>query len=156
MINPLKLDAGKIPKKDFPYYTPFMEGRNGLEAMLEHVGFRPDDYRKNEVTLERRHTYAYEYIKSKGRNKFIIASEMCDKAYALIAEMYHEIKNAKPKKGNRTFFLDMDWEVMTVSTENGEEMIVWMRGAWCDSKFLDAPAETVIVNHIPKNMMKGC
>ncbi len=136
---------------DFPFYTPFMEGRSNLEAMLEHVGFRPDDYYENEFTLERKFTHPWppDVI-----NKFIHLQKAVDKTYVLIGDMYQEIKARRPQ-GKFTFWIDSNWTLNTSVEENGVGFFVWMRGAWCDSKFMDEPAGSIVANHIPKEMMEG-
>ena len=149
MINPLKPDdRPKMPEMDFPHYTPFMEGRNELEAMLEA---KPNDYMDNEFMPERRFKLPFP---KKEVNRFEYMEESKDKFYELLSDIYDEVKNKKPE-GNYTFYIGSGWSLESMATPDGMEFIVWMRGAWCDSKFLDEPIQSIAENHIPKDMMRG-
>ena len=70
--------------------------------------------------------------------------------------MNQEVKSKKPE-GDYTFYIDRDWEILSATTEDfkGVDFVIWMRGAWCHSSFLDKPLPSVVQNHIPKDMLEG-
>lgn len=154
MISPLRSNyKSNYPEIDFPFYTPFMVGRNQIEAQLELVFGKPQDYAANEITLERRKDFLFLDMKEKG--KWVVGEEMLQSFYVLLKEIYEEIKSKKPTIGNTTFYIDHNWEYMLNTGIDATELLVWMRGAWVDAKFLDEPIQSPIVNHIPTSMMKG-
>jgi hypothetical protein len=150
MNNPLlHPDSPRMPKMNFPFYTPFMEGRNELEALMEHA-YKTPDYHQNEFISERRHTFPY--VNMENKNRFRELDKWKQKFYSLLEEIYREIEDKKPKRGNAIFYIGSNWQYQLLPSSNADamEMIVWVTGAWVDAKFMDEPIQSPIQNHIPK------